>query len=92
MLDTERQFFEQNREDLLRKFPGKFIVVKERHVLGSFDSIEDALAGGAREYGLTSFLVRRTDQVPEEAAIPALMLGLLRADPSRPTDGPETNP
>lgn len=92
MLDTERQFFEQNREDLLRKFPGKFIVIKEQQILGSFESIEDALAGGAREYGLTSFLVRRTDQVPEDAAIPALMLGLLRADPSHPTDGSGTNP
>lgn len=92
MLDTERQFFEQNREDLLRKFPGKFIVVKEQRVSGPFDSIEGALAGGAAEYGMTSFLVRRTDQAPEEASIPALMLGLLRADPSRPTDGSGTNP
>jgi hypothetical protein len=92
MLDTERQFFEENREDLLRKFPGKFVVIKEQLVLGSFESIEDALAGGAAEYGLTSFLVRRTDQVPEDAAIPALMLGLLRADSPRPTDGSGTNP
>jgi len=92
MLETERQFFEQNREGLLRQFPGKFIVVKEQRVLGPFESIEDALSGGAAEYGMTSFLVRRTDHVLEEASIPALMLGLLRADPSRPTDGSGTNP
>jgi hypothetical protein len=92
MLETERHFFEQNREDLLRKFPGKFLVIKEEQVHGPFESIEDALSGGATEYGMTSFLVRRTDQVPEEAAIPALMLGILRADPSCPTDGSGTNP
>ena len=91
MLETERQFFEQNREDLLRSFPGKFVVIKEQQLLGSFESIEDALAGGANEYGLTSFLVRRTDQAPEDAAIPALALGLLRADPSLPTNGSGTN-
>jgi hypothetical protein len=92
MLDTERQFFDQNREDLLRKFPGKFVVIKDQQVRGSFDSIDDALAGGAREYGIASFLVRRTDQVPEEVSIPALMLGLLRADPSQPNNGSGTNP
>jgi hypothetical protein len=91
MLETERQYFEKNREDLLRNFPGKFVVIKDEQVLGSFDSIEDALAGGAREYGVTSFLVRRTDQVPEDATIPALMLGLLRADSPHPTDGSGKN-
>ena len=92
MLETERQYFERNREELLRKFPGKFVVIKDEQLLGSFDSIEDALAGGAREYGVTSFLVRRTDQVPEDAAIPALTLGLLRADSPHSTDGSGTNP
>lgn len=92
MLDTERQYFDKNREDLLRRYPGKFVVIKDEQVLGAFDSIEDALAEGAREYGVTSFLVRRTDQSPEDAAIPALMLGLLRADSSQSTDGSGTNP
>jgi hypothetical protein len=91
MLETELQFFEKNREDLLRRFPGKFVVIKEEQMLGPFESIQDALAGGAKEYGMTSFLVRRTDQVSEEASIPALTLGLLRADPSHPDNGTGTN-
>jgi len=80
MLDTEREYFEQNRESLLRTFPGKFVVVKEQTVLGAFDSMNEALAAGAKEWGMTSFLVRRTDQTPEDVSIPALALGLLRGD------------
>ena len=72
MLDVEREYFDQNREDLLRKFPGKFVVVKGQRVLGAFGSIQDALGEGAKEFGMTSFLVRRTDQVPEDVSIPAL--------------------
>ena len=30
MLETELQFFAKNREDLLRRFPGKFVVIKGR--------------------------------------------------------------
>jgi hypothetical protein len=91
MLEVERQFFEDNREDLLRKFPGKFVVIKGHHLLAPFDSIEEALGVGAEQHGMTSFLVRRTDQQPEEVSIPALTLGLLSADSSQPTERPGTN-
>jgi len=81
MLDTERQFFHEKREDFLRKFPGKFVVVKDRQVLGAYESIEEALGAGARVYGVTSVLVRRTEKQPEHVSIPALTLGLLPGDP-----------
>jgi hypothetical protein len=91
MLDAERKFFDEHREELLRDYPGKFVVIKEQQILGSFDTIQDALGAGAREFGLASFLVRRTDQAPESFSIPALTLGILRADPSQPTGGTGTD-
>lgn len=91
MLEAEREFFNQHRDDLLRQYPGKFVVIKDQQVSGPFESIEDALSSGASSYGMTSFLVRRTDQVPEDVSIPALMLGLLRADTPRPIDGSGAN-
>jgi hypothetical protein len=91
MLDTERQFFEENREDLLRKFPGKFVVVKNKQVLGGFQSIQEALGAGGREYGSVPFLVRRTDQAPENVAIPALTLGILSAHTPLSNSGPSSD-
>jgi hypothetical protein len=79
--------FDKHRDDLLRQYPGKFVVIKEQQLLGSYDTIQDALGDGAREFGVVSFLVRRTDEVPEEVSIPALTLGILRADPSHTTGG-----
>jgi hypothetical protein len=87
MLDTERDFFEKHRDDLLRQFPGKFVVIKEQQLLGSYETIQDALGAGAREFGTESFLVRRTDASPEDVSIPALTLGLLSADTSQSTRG-----
>ena len=91
MLDTERQFFEEHRDDLRQKYPGKFVVIKEQYLLGAFDTIQDALGAGAREFGISSFLVRRTDEVPSEISIPALTLGIFRANPSHSTGGTGTN-
>ena len=87
MLDTERDYFDKHRDDLLRQYPGKFVVIKDQQLLGSYDTIQDALGAGAREFGMVSFLVRRTDQVAEEITIPALTLGILRADPSFSNSG-----
>ena len=91
MLETERIFFDKHRDDLLRRYPGKFVVVKDERLLGSFDTIQDALAAGAREFGMVSFLVQRTDEAPQDAEIPALALGLLRADTERTTGGQGQN-
>ena len=67
--------------------PGRFVVVKDERLLGAFDSIEEALAAGAAAFGLQSFLVRRLGERPAEVNIPALTLGLLRANPQHPTSG-----
>jgi hypothetical protein len=87
MLETERDYFDKHRDDLLRQYPGKFVVIKEEQLLGAYDTIEDALGAGAREFGMVSFLVKRTDEVPQEVSIPALTLGILRADPPHTTGG-----
>jgi hypothetical protein len=80
MLDIERQFFEENRESLALQYPGKFLVIKEREVVGAFDDMNDALSEGTRTFGLTSFLVRNVNETRSEISIPALTLGLLSAD------------
>lgn len=79
MLDTERQYFQDHQEELLKAHPGKFVIIREQRVVGAFDTLEDALSVGTKEFGLSPFLVRRTDERPSEICIPALALGILRA-------------
>jgi hypothetical protein len=92
MLDTERQYFDQNHQELLRQYPGKFIIIKEQQVRGPFDTIQDALGAAATEFGLSSVLIRRTDEQPNDVSIPVLTLGILRANPPHPTGRPGENP
>ena len=92
MLDTERQYFDQNRQELLRQYPGRFIIIKDQQVRGPFDTIQDALGAAASEFGLSSVLVRRTDELPSDVSIPALTLGILRANPPHPIGGPGADP
>ena len=80
MLDKERAAFARHADEWGRIHPGKFAVVKDDQLAGVFDTIDDALASGARAYGLTPFLVRQLGQPPERISIPALTMGLLNAD------------
>ena len=81
MLDKERDFYSANVEEWLKAHPGKFAVVKDEGLVGFFDSLDDALAAGASRFGLSSFLVRQVGLAEETVTVPALTLGLLRADP-----------
>ena len=84
MLEQERQFYKENFADWLSRYSGKFVVVKGRELIGVFDIIEDALAEGARRFGLEPFLVRRVQEQADQINIPALSLGILRADTTSP--------
>ncbi len=80
MLDKERKYFEDHRQEWLVKFPGKFVLIKNEELIGVFDKLEDALSEGARRFGIESFLARRVEESEEIVYIPALTLGILRAN------------
>lgn len=80
MLEQERQFYAEHLPEWLAEYPGKFVLIKGSDLIGVFDTIEDALAGGARRFALEPFLVRRVQEKQDEINIPALTLGILRAN------------
>ena len=81
MLTEERQYFETNREDLLERCAGKYVLIKGAELIGAYDDEETAISEGARAFGLESFLVRRVEDGQKPATAPALALGILRASP-----------
>lgn len=85
MLEKERQYFLEHRDELVSRHLGRVVLIKDEELVGAFNTIEEALTEGTRRYGLTPFLVREVTATEEkEINIPALTLGLLRADSSRP--------
>ncbi len=79
MLDKEREYFAQHQTELQREHPDKFVVIVGDRLAGAFPTQEEAIAFGAREFGLTPFLVRNVNQPANvEVRVPALVLGILR--------------
>jgi hypothetical protein len=58
VLERERQTFESNLKDLLRD-RGKYVVIHQDDIIGTFDTYEDALKVGYMTAGLEPFLVKQ---------------------------------
>jgi hypothetical protein len=84
MLENERKYFEQHHDEWLKQHSGKFVLVKNEELIGVFDTQQEALVEGARRFGTESFLVRQVEETEQLIYIPALTLGILRADSTHP--------
>ncbi len=81
MLDIEKQYFTDHRNELCKKYPGEFVVIKGDIVTGGYDTQDDAMSDAIRLYGLDNYLIRNVNHTVQELNIPALTLGILRANP-----------
>jgi hypothetical protein len=80
MLDKEIDVYNKNLPEWLKANGGKFVAIKDDNVIGFFDTFESALSEAAKRYGLDSYLIRRVVQKQDDIIVPALTLGLLRAN------------
>jgi len=58
-LDRELATYEANREKLLARASGKFVLIKGDQVVDEFESIGDALKVGYERFGNSPFLVKQ---------------------------------
>jgi len=87
MLETELNYLNTHREELLRLYGGKILVIKGEEVSGAFDTMDEALKDAATKHGLTNVLIRRPADGQVAVSIPALTLGILNADNARSNTG-----
>ena len=80
-LETEVQFFEAHRAEWVEHHEGKYALIKGEHLQGVYDSDSSAFEAGVCEWGDESFLIKevlREDRIEQS---PALVYGLLYANP-----------
>lgn len=80
VLKKELEFFQKEREILLKDHAGKLALIKDQKVVGVFDSFGEAYSKGLELFGVAPFLIKQVvaqDERMQQA--PALALGLLHA-------------
>lgn len=56
------QFYLDNQEELVKKYNGKTLVIKDNAVVGSYDSEEEAYFDAEQKYGLGNFLLQKCSE------------------------------
>ena len=86
-LETERKYLDSHKDELLKQYGGKILVISGEQVTGAFDTMEEALQAAVEQHGLKSVLIRRPSDSQIEFSAPALTLGILNANSSQSTSG-----
>jgi len=58
MLDKEFQYYKDHQEELVKKYNGKYIVIKNQHVLGAYPTELEAYNKTLQDHELGSFLIQ----------------------------------
>ncbi len=74
ILASELQFYEEHRESLANDHPGRFLLIHDSALHGSFDTLDGALAAGFSKFGSKPFLARRAGEDAMELSAPSLTL------------------
>lgn len=84
-LTIERRYLDSHKEELLRQYGGKVLVIHGEQVAGAFDTIEEALQAAVEKFGLSNVLIRRPSEAQIQFSAPALALGILSANSPQPS-------
>ena len=76
LLEQELTTFEAHREELLAAAAGKYALVHENDLVGTYNDEKDAIAEGYRRFGNVAFLVKRITQIEQPASFVNNHLGL----------------
>lgn len=78
-LDRELKTLERERERLEREHMGKYVLIREDAVTGTYDDFQTASDEGLRQFGNSLFLIRKIGEDTVNLA-PSIVLGLTSGD------------
>ncbi len=58
MLQSEFQYYLDNQKEIVEKYNGKHIVIKNKQVQGAYDSFEIALSEATKKFELGTFIIQ----------------------------------
>ncbi|MFC1580009.1 hypothetical protein ACFL4N_03760 [Thermodesulfobacteriota bacterium] len=61
LLEKEFQYYITHQDDLVGQYNGKFIVIKNEKVLGSYDDEMTAIQETTKEHELGTFLIQKCE-------------------------------
>lgn len=65
-LEKEFQYYLDNQDELVTKYNGRFIVIKDQKVIADFDDLAKAVEETSKTYDIGTFLVQKCSPGQED--------------------------
>jgi hypothetical protein len=75
MFEAERGYYERNREALVERYCGKYIVIANDRVVAAYDDENDAYFETVKTIPLGSFMIHHVTDPEEVASISPVLSG-----------------
>ena len=62
MLEKEFQYYLDHQNELVKKYDGRYLVIKDKNVVGDYDSYEEALFTSQEQYEMGTFLIQKCSE------------------------------
>ena len=59
ILEQEFDYYIENQRDLVDKYNGKYLVIKDKKIQGAYEMIFDALNFGKEKFGMGNFIIQK---------------------------------
>jgi hypothetical protein len=60
-LENEFKYYLENQDELVKQYQGKFIVIKNRQIIGIYDGEIEAIRESVKNHQLGTFLVQKCE-------------------------------
>ena len=64
-LEEELKTYEENKQELVEKANGKYVLIKGKIIVDIFESEQDAIKMGIDKFGNVPFLVKKIEEVEQ---------------------------
>lgn len=76
VLKNELDYFEKIRNELMEKAKDEFVLIKNRNLIETFKSEDDAIRRGYKEFGNKPFLVKKVTETDEATHFTNLLIAI----------------
>lgn len=66
LLEEELKTYEENKQDLIKRANGKYVLIKGKTIVDTFESEKDAVRIGIEKFGNVPFLVKKIEEIEQK--------------------------
>jgi hypothetical protein len=80
-LETELEFYNSHKSEWLQHYESKFALIKDRELIGTYTTWQEAFEDGVQKLGNVPFLIKQVQDKEDIIQFPTLIVGAISASP-----------